>query len=134
MLDDVLCEGLLVIVIDALDECGGLWHDSSGIDDFEGLVHMLKCWVQVDHLKKLKVVITSRPEDSITFSDPISIHEIPSGRDVKPGDSTSEDIRTFLKLRLESMYYKLYSAISPSILHQFSRSQWLRKALKKTFR
>ena len=30
--------------------------------------------------------------------------------------------------------HKLHSAISPSILHRFSRSQWLRKALKKTFR
>jgi len=106
VLDDVPCEGLPVIVIDALDECGGLRHDSSGMDDFEGLVHTLKCWVQVDHLKKLKVVITSWPEDSITFPDPISIHEIPSGRDVKPGDSASEDIRIFLKSRLKSMRMK----------------------------
>ena len=30
--------------------------------------------------------------------------------------------------------HKLHSAISPSILHRFSRSQWLRKALEKTFR
>ena len=29
--------------------------------------------------------------------------------------------------------HKLHSAISPSILHRFSRSQWLRKALEKTF-
>ena len=30
--------------------------------------------------------------------------------------------------------HKLHSAISPSILHRFSQSQWLRKALEKTFR
>jgi len=30
--------------------------------------------------------------------------------------------------------HKLHLAISPLILHQFSWSQWLRKALKKTFR
>ena len=30
--------------------------------------------------------------------------------------------------------HKLHLAISPSILHRFSRSQWLRKALGKTFR
>jgi len=30
--------------------------------------------------------------------------------------------------------HKLHLAISPSILHRFSRSQWLRKALEKTFR
>ena len=29
--------------------------------------------------------------------------------------------------------HKLHSAISPSILHRFSRSQWLRKALEETF-
>jgi len=29
--------------------------------------------------------------------------------------------------------HKLHLAISPSILHRFSRSQWLRKALEKTF-
>ena len=33
-----------------------------------------------------------------------------------------------------SLCHKLHLAISPSILHQFSRSQWLRKALEKTFR
>jgi len=35
---------------------------------------------------------------------------------------------------VESLCHKLHSAISPSILHRFSRSQWLRKALEKTFR
>jgi len=34
----------------------------------------------------------------------------------------------------QQLCYKLHLAISPSILHRFSRSQWLRKALKKTFR
>ena len=34
----------------------------------------------------------------------------------------------------QAVCHKLHSAISPSILHRFSRSQWLRKALEKTFR
>jgi len=34
----------------------------------------------------------------------------------------------------ESVCYKLHFAISPPILRRFSRSQWLRKALEKTFR
>ena len=38
-----------------------------------------------------------------------------------------------LPLISELVCHKLHSAISPSILHQFSRSQWLRKALEKTF-
>jgi len=65
--DDVPCEELPVIVIDALDECGGLQHDESGREDLQSLLCTLKRWIQADHLKKFKVVITSRPEDRITF-------------------------------------------------------------------
>jgi len=108
-LNDVPSEKLPVIVVDALDECGGLRHDSSGKDDFEGLVRTLKHWIQTEHLKRFKLVITSRPDNRITriLSDTICMHvDIPSGNDVKPGDSASEDIRTFLKSRLESMGMK----------------------------
>jgi len=61
--DDVPREELPVIVIDALDKCGGLRHDESGKEDLRSLLCMLKRWIQADHLKKFKVVITSRPED-----------------------------------------------------------------------
>jgi len=60
---DIPHEKLPVIVIDALDECGGLRHDKSGIDDYEGLLRTLKRWP--DCLKKFKLIITSRPEDRI---------------------------------------------------------------------
>ena len=103
LVDAIPREELPVIVIDALDECGGLKHDASGKEDFRGLLHTLKRWIQVDHLKKLKLVITSRPEDRITFPNSISIHDIPSGSDVKLGDSASEDIHTFLQSRLDNM-------------------------------
>ena len=106
-LDDAIPrEELPVIVIDALDECGGLRHDPSGEEDFQSLLHTLKRWTQVDHLKRFKLVITSRSEDRIsqTFLKSISIHiAIPSGRDVKLGDSASEDIHQFLKSCLENM-------------------------------
>ena len=95
-----------MIVIDALDECGGLRHDASEEEDFQSLLHTLKRWIQVDHLKRFKSVITSRPEDHIsqTFPKSISIHiVIPSGSNVKLGDSASEDIRAFLKSYLENM-------------------------------
>jgi len=104
--DTVPHKELPVIVIDALDECGGQGHDSSGKDDHKGLLHTLKHWAQVDHLKKFKLVITSRPEDHVSriFPESISIHiNIPSGNNVKPGDDTSHDIRVFLKSRLELM-------------------------------
>jgi len=105
-LSDVPREELPVIVIDALDECGGPRHDLSGQDDYKGLLHTLKNWVQVDHLKKFKLVITSQPENHIsrTFPESSSIHiAIPSGSDVKSGDSASLDIRTFLRARLDYM-------------------------------
>ena len=104
MLDGVSYEKLPVIVIDALDECGGLRHGSEGRKDYEGLLRTLQRWAQKDHLKKFKVIITSRPEDRITrtFPDSISTHvNIPSGKDVNPGDSASNDICAFLKKRLE---------------------------------
>jgi len=53
-LGDVLYEELPVIVIDALDECGGLRHDLSTKDNYKGLLYMPKHWVQVDYLKKFK--------------------------------------------------------------------------------
>ena len=99
-------EELPVIVVDALDECGGLRHDSSGRDDFEGLLRTLKRWALVDCLRKFKLIITSRPEDRITqtFPQSITTHvNIPSGNDVKPGDSASNDIQVFLMSRLSTM-------------------------------
>ena len=97
LVDTIPCEELPVIVIDALDEWGGLRHDAPGKKDLQNLLHMLKHWIQVDHLKKLKLVITSQPEHSIAFPDSISIHDIPSGHGVKLEDSVSNDICTFLQ-------------------------------------
>jgi len=101
---DILHEQLPVIVVDALDECGGLRYDSMGRKDYEALLHTLQRYTQEEHLKKFKLIITSRPDDRITqtFPDSLSTHvNIPSGKDVNPGDSASNDIRTFLKKRLE---------------------------------
>jgi len=105
-LDDFSHEEFLVIVIDALDKCGGLRHDPSGQKDYNTLLHTLWHWVEVDHLKKFKLVITSRPEDPITqtFPESISAHvNIPSGSNVKPGDSVSNDIELFLTSHLNAM-------------------------------
>ena len=105
-LDGVSHEELPVIVIDALDECGGLRHDDLGQKDYNALLRTLRQWVEVDHLKKFKLVITSRPEGRLTqtFPDSTTIYiNIPSGSGVKPEDSASHDIRTFLKFRLGTM-------------------------------
>jgi len=106
MLNDVLYKELPVIVIDALDEYGGLRHNSSGKDDHKDLLRMLNCWIYIDHLRRFKLVITSRHDEFIQrmFSESMSTHiDIPSSSSVKPGDHTFHDIRTFLKSRLDSM-------------------------------
>jgi len=55
-------------------------------------------------LRKFKLIITSQSENCITsrFPEAISTHiDIPSGSSVKSGDSASNDIRAFLKKRLQ---------------------------------
>ena len=106
LLNDIPQHELPVILIDALDECGGLRHDPWGQKDYDALLRTLWRWIDVDHLKRFKLVITSRPEDRIaqTFPESISIHvNIPSGMDIKPGDSASNDIRVFLMSYLSEM-------------------------------
>jgi len=107
--NDVPREELPVIVIDALDECGGLRHDASEQRDHSALLRTLQRWVKVDYLKRFKLVITSRKENRITkiFPESISVHiNIPSGNDVKSGDSAFKDIHAFLESRLENMGMK----------------------------
>jgi len=102
--DDIAHEQLPVIVIDALDECGGLRHKPPEREDLEGLLRTLKRWDQVDHLRKFKLIITSRVENCITsrFPEAVSTHiDIPSGSSVKSGDSASNDIHAFLKKQLQ---------------------------------
>jgi len=73
---DILHKRLPVIVVDALDECGGLRYDSMGRKDYEALLHTLQRYTQEEDLKKFKLIITSRPDDRITqtFPDSISTH------------------------------------------------------------
>ena len=109
ILNNVPLEELPVIVIDALDECGGLQRDFLEQNDHSALLRTLQRWSEVDYLKRFKLVITSQQEDRITkiFPESICVHvNIPSGSNVKPGDSASEDIRIFLKSRLEYMGMK----------------------------
>jgi len=41
--NNILHKKLLVIVIDALDECNGLQHNKSGREDLQSLLYILKC-------------------------------------------------------------------------------------------
>jgi len=73
MLNSVPRGELPVIVIDALDECGGLRHDTSGKDGHKGLLRMLNRWIRSDHLKRFKLVITSRHDEFIQRMFPASV-------------------------------------------------------------
>jgi len=99
-------EQLPVIVVDALDECGGLRRDPSEQKDYDTLLHTLRRWAQEDYRKKFRLIITSRPDKHIEqiFPEFISTHvNIPSGNDVKPGDDASKDIQAFLMSHLSVM-------------------------------
>ena len=105
-LNNILYEELLVIVIDALDECSSLRHNLSRKDNHKGLLHMLKHWIYVDHLKKFKLILTSWHDEFIQkmFPESMSIHiNIPFDSNVNPGDSTSHDIHIFPKSQLDSI-------------------------------
>jgi NACHT domain len=81
----------LVLVIDALDECGK--HNTRG--------PLLNCLVEACSLVHwLKIVVTSRPEsDIISFFDARNI----TGRDLGTDDLAYEDIHLFTRRRLGSV-------------------------------
>ena len=83
---------LPVVVIDALDECGGL--DGSRSKNRTILVQNMKAWVRL--APRFKMVVTSRPEDDILRALSTISHnvELGSGDNVSP--SSSDDIHAFL--------------------------------------
>jgi hypothetical protein len=92
--DAIQAERLPVIVIDALDECGGLEGIASR--DRDGLMQTLRLWSGVP--KKFKLIVASRHESDIeaTFQE-IHHHLI----EIPPlGKAVSSDIRHFFQVRL----------------------------------
>jgi hypothetical protein len=106
-LTDVPPDNPLVIIIDALDECGGL--DGRLSPDRKVLLDTLACWAKLP--KKFKLLVTSREESDIErvlSSISVSI-DIPSGYsltenpDTKASLEASSDIRTFLEGRFQDI-------------------------------
>jgi WD40 repeat protein len=101
----------LVIIIDALDECGGLEGPLSS--DRKALLQALKRWPQLP--KHFKLIVTSRGEGDITriLSDICTPIDIPSGNSItdnlkaQASIDASEDIRTFLKERFTEIRVSL---------------------------
>ncbi|KAJ3518014.1 hypothetical protein NLJ89_g134 [Agrocybe chaxingu] len=92
---DIPIGRLPVVVIDALDECGGNRGQQSA--DREGLLSTLKRWARLP--SKFKLIVTSRGEDDIerTLSPIAETLDLSSGTQVK--GQASDDIHLFLKTR-----------------------------------
>ena len=85
------------------------------------------------HFKAANSIIIPKPNKE-SYNSPKSFHPIVLLNTV--GKLIEKTISNHLQFHMTAngFCHKLHSAISPSILHRFSRSQWLRKALEKTFR
>jgi hypothetical protein len=90
---------LPVVVVDALDECGGL--DGHRSSNRKSLLHTVKRWLSLP--SRFKLIVTSRGEaDIIRVLSPISYCiELTSGRTVSP--QSSGDIRRFLTQQLSDI-------------------------------
>ncbi|KIM20037.1 hypothetical protein M408DRAFT_82635, partial [Serendipita vermifera MAFF 305830] len=91
--DDIPLEHLPVVIIDALDECGGL--DGQRSDHRPSLMKMLGGWSRLP--RRFKLVVTSRGESDIETLFSTTIHhlvEVLAGQTAKP--NSSKDIMVFL--------------------------------------
>ncbi|KIM20375.1 hypothetical protein M408DRAFT_138671 [Serendipita vermifera MAFF 305830] len=106
---DIPTERLPIIVIDALDECGGL--DGRYSEHRKGLMRTLKSWSSLPN--RFKLVVTSRRESDIkqTFSGiPHRSVSILAGQHAS--SQSSEDIRSFLQHELRQIVSQ-YPLMSP---------------------
>lgn len=96
---DIPSGRLPVIVIDALDECGGLQGRHS--DAREDLLETLKRWPRLP--AKFKLIVTSREEDDIAsiLSSFSTIIDLSSG--ISVNSQASGDIRTFFLHRFRKI-------------------------------
>jgi hypothetical protein len=90
-------EGLSVVLIDALDECGGL--EGMNSRDREQLVQTLRLWPNVP--KKFKLIVTSRNETDIDDAF-LEMPHYPIGVP-SSGAVVLSDIHYFLQVRLHSI-------------------------------
>ena len=98
--EDIPIGRLPVIVIDALDECGGL--DGQYSASRKNLLQTLESW---SHLpSKFKLFVTARGESDIEWLFSTTKHrlfEVHAGEEVHP--QSSDDIHSFLKLRFQQI-------------------------------
>ncbi|KIM19383.1 hypothetical protein M408DRAFT_43656, partial [Serendipita vermifera MAFF 305830] len=101
---------LPVIVIDALDECGGL--DGQHSEQRRHLLRTLKNWSRLPH--KFKLFVTSRNESDINQLFSTTNHrlvEVFAGQSVE--EQSSNDIAAFLKDQFQKIAMKYPRSLSP---------------------
>ncbi|KIM29936.1 hypothetical protein M408DRAFT_22388 [Serendipita vermifera MAFF 305830] len=97
---DIPMERSPIIVIDALDECGGL--DGRYSDHRKGLIQTLKCWSSLP--SRFKLVITSRRESDIEQMFSKTPHQsLPVLAGQIASSQPSEDIRLFLRYEIRQI-------------------------------
>ena len=101
---------LPVVVIDGIDECGGL--DGSRSKHRKILLEGIKTWTHLG--PRFRLVVTSRPEDDISRAlSAISEHvELGSGESVSL--SSSRDIHSFLRQEFAGIASKYQGSLSPT--------------------
>jgi hypothetical protein len=106
---DIPLGRLPVVVIDAVDECGGL--DGSRSKHRTIFLQGMKAWTRLG--PRFKLVITSRPEHDISRAVLAISHciELGSGQNVSP--SSSRDIHSFLSREFARIANN-YPALSPA--------------------
>ena len=98
--EDIPTGRLPVVVIDALDECGGL--DGQYSTSRKSLLRTLELWSRLPG--KFKLFVTGRGESDIERHFSTKKHqlfEVHGGKEVHP--QSSDDIHAFLKLRFEQI-------------------------------
>jgi hypothetical protein len=107
---DIPLGRLPVVVIDAMDECGGL--DGPRSKHRTILLQSMKAWTRLG--PRFKLVVTSRPEDDITRALSAISHriELDSGENVSP--SSSRDIHSFLCREFARIANKYPGSLSPA--------------------
>ncbi|KIM24221.1 hypothetical protein M408DRAFT_76230, partial [Serendipita vermifera MAFF 305830] len=106
--DDIPTEKLPVIVLDALDKCGGI--DGWRSDHRKNLIPTLKSWSELPG--RFKLVVTSRRESDIEQLFSTTMHhpiEIFAGE--KVNSTSSADIRAFLVHELRRLLAARYPSL-----------------------
>ncbi|KAG8866486.1 hypothetical protein FRC20_008413 [Serendipita sp. 405] len=108
-IEDIPIEQSPIVVIDALDECGGL--DSQRSKDRKDLIRTLDSWSKLP--RNFKLIVTSREESDIArlFSR-TQPHTIELSTGEKTDMQSKEDIQSFLRIEFQTITERYPESLS----------------------